>query len=74
VKFSLLGHSAVIITLVMEAVRSSETSVSFNVTTRRYIPEDSKLQMLLYLQVMFNPLKPNDMYVQPALITYNSAL
>jgi hypothetical protein len=27
----------------MEAVRSSETSVHFNVITRRYIPEDSKL-------------------------------
>jgi hypothetical protein len=30
--------------LMMEAVRTSETSVSFNVTTRRHIPEDSKLQ------------------------------
>jgi hypothetical protein len=28
--------------LMMEAVRTSETSVNFNVTTRRYIPEDSK--------------------------------
>jgi hypothetical protein len=27
----------------MKAVRTSETSVHFNVTTRRYIPEDSKL-------------------------------
>jgi hypothetical protein len=27
----------------MEAVRTSESSVHFNVTTRRYIPEDSKL-------------------------------
>jgi hypothetical protein len=27
----------------MEAVRTSETSVSFNMTTWRYIPEDSKL-------------------------------
>jgi hypothetical protein len=27
----------------MEAVRTSETSVNFNVTTRRYIPEYSKL-------------------------------
>jgi hypothetical protein len=27
----------------MEAVRTCETSVNFNVTTRRYIPEDSKL-------------------------------
>jgi hypothetical protein len=30
-------------TLMMEGVRISETSVIFNVTTRRYIPEDSKL-------------------------------
>jgi hypothetical protein len=29
----------------MEAVRTSETSVNFNVTTRRYIPEDSVLQI-----------------------------
>jgi hypothetical protein len=27
----------------IEAVRTSETSVNFNVTTLRYIPEDSKL-------------------------------
>jgi hypothetical protein len=27
----------------IEAVRTSETSVNFNVTKRRYIPEDSKL-------------------------------
>jgi hypothetical protein len=31
------------IALMMEAVRISETTVTFNVTTRRYIPEDSKL-------------------------------
>jgi hypothetical protein len=29
--------------LMMEAVHTSETSVNFNVTTRRYIPEDPKL-------------------------------
>jgi hypothetical protein len=29
----------------MEAVRTSETSAKFNVTTRRYIPEDSKLEV-----------------------------
>jgi len=28
----------------MKAVRTSETSIRFNVTTRRYISEDSKLQ------------------------------
>jgi hypothetical protein len=31
----------------MEAVRTSETSVHFSVTTRRYIQEDSKLQFSL---------------------------
>jgi hypothetical protein len=29
--------------MMMEAVRMSETSVHFNETTQRYIPEDSKL-------------------------------
>jgi hypothetical protein len=29
----------------MEAVRTSETSVNFNVTTRRYIPGDSELHI-----------------------------
>jgi hypothetical protein len=33
------------ISLMMEALRTSETSVNFNVTTRRYIPEDSKLHI-----------------------------
>jgi hypothetical protein len=28
------------IALMMEAIRTSETSVNFNVTTWRYIPED----------------------------------
>jgi hypothetical protein len=31
------------ISAMMEAVNTSETSVNFNVTTRHYIPEDSKL-------------------------------
>jgi hypothetical protein len=38
-------HTASIIALMMEAVSTSETSVNFNVTTRRYIPEDSKLRV-----------------------------
>jgi hypothetical protein len=33
------------IALMMEAVRTSETLVNFNVTTQRYIPEDSKLNL-----------------------------
>jgi hypothetical protein len=31
--------------MMMEAVRTSETSANFNVTTWRYIPEDSKLNI-----------------------------
>jgi hypothetical protein len=31
------------IALMMEAIRTSETSVNFNVITQRYISEDSKL-------------------------------
>jgi hypothetical protein len=34
------------IALMMEAVRISETSIIFNVTTRRYIPEDCKVHIL----------------------------
>jgi hypothetical protein len=33
--------ASIIIALTMEAVHTSETSVHFNVTTRRYIPENS---------------------------------
>jgi hypothetical protein len=36
-------RTASIIALMMEAESNSETSVNFNVTTRRFIPEDSKL-------------------------------
>jgi hypothetical protein len=35
--------ASIIIVLLMEAVTTSETSVNFNVSTRRYIPEVSKL-------------------------------
>jgi hypothetical protein len=35
--------AAIIIALMTEAVRTSETSVHYNMTKRRYIPEDSKL-------------------------------
>jgi hypothetical protein len=37
---------AIIFVLMMVAVRTSETSVNFNVTTRRYIPEDSKFHLV----------------------------
>jgi hypothetical protein len=37
------------IALVMEVLRTSETSVNFNVTTRRYIPEASSSKRKQYL-------------------------
>jgi hypothetical protein len=36
-------RAASIMAQIMEEIRTSEASVNFNVTTRRYIPEDSKL-------------------------------
>jgi hypothetical protein len=38
------------LTLKMEAIYSSETSVDFQQTTRRYIPEDSTLQTDTFLK------------------------
>jgi hypothetical protein len=35
-------RAASIMAQIMEAIRTSETSVNFNVTTRRCVPEDSK--------------------------------
>jgi hypothetical protein len=43
--------SHVEVALMMEAVLTSETSVSFNMTTRRYIPEDSELVISSGLQL-----------------------
>jgi hypothetical protein len=43
--FTLVSCSAYASTLNMEAICSSETSVDFQRTTRRYIPEDSTLQL-----------------------------
>jgi hypothetical protein len=40
--------AAPITALMMEAVRTTETLVHFNVTTRRYIPEDSKVHNPCY--------------------------
>jgi hypothetical protein len=37
--------------LMMEATRTSETSVDIDLRTRQYIPEDSKLHVCLYLSV-----------------------
>jgi hypothetical protein len=38
-------RTASITALMMEAVRTSETQVNFNMTIRRYIPEDTKLHV-----------------------------
>jgi hypothetical protein len=40
-----------LITLMMEAARTSETSVNFYQTTRRYNPEDSYLLELFWFSV-----------------------
>jgi hypothetical protein len=40
---NLLGCTAVFIALMMEAARTSETSVDIQLRTRQYIPEDSEL-------------------------------
>jgi hypothetical protein len=42
-------RNASVIALMMEAVQTSETSVNFNVITRRYIPEDSELHSRLFV-------------------------
>jgi hypothetical protein len=36
--------------MMMEAVRTSETVVNLNVTTRLYIPEDTDLHILILLE------------------------
>jgi hypothetical protein len=41
------------IALMMEAVRTSENSVNFNVTTGHYIPEDSKLEMTYFYETLY---------------------
>jgi hypothetical protein len=40
-----------LITLIMEAVHTSETSVNIYLTTLQYIPEDSKLQLIKCLSI-----------------------
>jgi hypothetical protein len=45
----------------MDAVRASETSVNFNVTTRRYIPEDSKLRCIHFIANILWPPPPRDL-------------
>jgi hypothetical protein len=54
--FTLVSYSAYSSTLKMEATCSSETSVDFQLTTRRYIPEDRALnnKTLYCTQVFVN--------------------
>jgi hypothetical protein len=44
-------RTASIIVLIMEAIRISETSGNFNVTTARYIPENSKLRLVFFFLI-----------------------
>jgi hypothetical protein len=44
-------HTDSVRAMMMETVRTSETSANFNVTTRHYVPEDSKLLPLQF----YNP-------------------
>jgi hypothetical protein len=55
------------------AVRTSETSVNFNVTTQRYIPKDSELRncSLRKMQVRFKLLCHNKMAVLSYSVTKN---
>jgi hypothetical protein len=41
---SVVRAASIIIALMMEAARTSETSVDIQLRTRQYIPEDSELQ------------------------------
>jgi hypothetical protein len=47
----MLRRVARMIALIMEAVRSSETSVNIYQNTRRTIPEDSNLQFLFNIAI-----------------------
>jgi hypothetical protein len=42
--------ASIISALMMDAVRTSETSVNIYLTTRQYNPEDSELRRVEYLQ------------------------
>jgi hypothetical protein len=44
IRYSYVGLEVLLIALMMEAARTSETLVNFYQTTRRYNPEDSRLR------------------------------
>jgi hypothetical protein len=50
-----VSNTSIIRSLMMEAVRTSETSVILNVTTRRLIPEDSKLVRVYLSHAYYMP-------------------
>jgi hypothetical protein len=52
-----IAPCSLFIDLMMEPVRTSETSVYFNETTRRYIPEGCHLAISLF-SVWLKPLAP----------------
>jgi hypothetical protein len=39
--------------MMMEAARTSETSVDIQLRTRQYIPEDSELQVITKFKILF---------------------
>jgi hypothetical protein len=47
-----MRNASIIRAMMMEAVLTSKTSVHFNVTTRRYFPEDTKLYFYSVTQLV----------------------
>jgi hypothetical protein len=51
--------------LMMEALRTSQTSVNFNVTTQRYIPEDSQLyNLILFVVILSSSMQMAEKYLK----------
>jgi hypothetical protein len=55
-----VGVRGLFIALMMEAVRISKTSVNFNVTTQRYIPEDTNLLNTIALDLERGDFRPGE--------------
>jgi hypothetical protein len=51
---TLTTHSIIIITLMMEAISSSETSIGIYQSTQSYIPEDSNLHNIKFNRNIFS--------------------
>jgi hypothetical protein len=54
-----------LIALMMEVVRTSETSVNIYLTTRQYLPEDSKLQLGIKLDFLVMATVPSFSFISP---------